>query len=149
MQARRFSKNSGLLRVLRENAWFIKCSENRIANAANAIAPEHLQIMTTSSKKMAEKIHTAGAIFFGNFSPTVLGDFVAGPSHTLPTGGAGRSFSGLRVHDFLRRTSLVEYSVASIKTARKSVVAFSTVEELPAHGFSLQTRFRGNQAIAR
>jgi histidinol dehydrogenase len=78
-----FLNNSGLTHVLKENTWFIKCRENRLAGAANTIAPEHLQIMTRSPRKIAEKIHTAGAIFFGNFSPTVLGDFVAGPSHTL------------------------------------------------------------------
>lgn len=144
-QAHRFKENPGLTHVLNENIWFIHCGENRQAEAANALAPEHLQIMTHSPQKLAKKIHTAGAIFFGNFSPTVLGDFVAGPSHTLPTGGAGRSFSGLRVHDFLRRTSLVEYSPESIKMAKQAVAAFSTVEELPAHGFSLQARFHATQ----
>jgi histidinol dehydrogenase len=66
-------------------------------------------------------ITTAGAIFLGNWSPTVLGDYVAGPSHVLPTSGAGASFAGLTVDQFQRRTSVVEYSRAALKKARKAV----------------------------
>ena len=71
------------------------------------------------------KILTAGAIFLGGFSPTVLGDYVAGPSHTLPTGGAGASFAGLTVDQFQRRTSVVEYNRVSLKKALSAVKTFS------------------------
>jgi len=70
----------------------------------------------------------------------VLGDFTAGPSHTLPTGGTGRFFSGLRVADFLRRTSLVRYDAASLRKAASVVDAFARMERLDAHGRSLTVR---------
>jgi histidinol dehydrogenase len=76
----------------------------------------------------------------GNFTPTALGDFVAGPSHVLPTGRAGRFFSGLRVADFLRRTSLIHYERASLKKAEPTVAAFAAMEKLDAHGRSVRIR---------
>ena len=85
-------------------------------------------------------IVTAGAIFLGPWSPTVLGDYVAGPSHTLPTGGAGRSFAGLTVDQFQRRPSLVEYNRASLKRARSAVRTFASLEGLNAHGKSIDVR---------
>jgi histidinol dehydrogenase len=90
--------------------------------------------------KLSEAITTAGAILIGHHTPTVLGDFTAGPSHTLPTGGTGRFFSGLRVPDFLRRTSLVRYDEASLKKAASVVDAFAKMESLDAHGKSLKAR---------
>jgi histidinol dehydrogenase len=83
---------------------------------------------------------TAGAIFLGNYSPTVLGDYVAGPSHTLPTGGAGASFAGLTVDQFQRRTSVVEYDRMSLQRALKGVKTFSAIEGLTAHGRSAECR---------
>src|SRR5437016_13990319 len=87
------------------------------------------------------RIRTAGAIFLGPWSPTVLGDYVAGPSHTLPTGGAGASFAGLMVDQFQRRTSLVEYSRASLRKAIPAVKEFAQIEGLDAPGLSAETRF--------
>jgi histidinol dehydrogenase len=112
------------------------------AEAANLVAPEHLELMVAPAKlkALSARITTAGAILLGHHTPTVLGDFTAGPSHTLPTGGTGRFFSGLRVADFLRRTSLVEYAPASLKKAACVVDAFSRMESLDAHGRSLQVR---------
>jgi histidinol dehydrogenase len=109
---------------------------------ANMLAPEHCEIFTRGARKVSEKIRTAGAIFLGPWSPTVLGDYVAGPSHTLPTGGAGKSFAGLTVDQFQRRTSLVEYSRASLKKALRAVTKFSEMEGLQAHGRSAESRFR-------
>jgi histidinol dehydrogenase len=110
------------------------------AEVANRIAPEHLQIMARNAKALASKITTAGAIFLGPCSPTVLGDYVAGPSHTLPTGGAGRAFSGLRVQDFRRRTSIVEYNAASLKKAVHNLEAIANAEGLEAHARSARIR---------
>jgi histidinol dehydrogenase len=84
---------------------------------------------------------TAGAIFLGPWSPTVLGDYVAGPSHTLPTGGAGTSFGGLTVDQFQRRTSMVEYRHGALKKALPAVGRFSELEGLSAHGKSAKARF--------
>jgi histidinol dehydrogenase len=96
-----------------KNAWLIQVPNlEQGIELANSIAPEHCEVITRGARKVAEKILTAGAIFIGPWSPTVLGDYVAGPSHTLPTGGAGRSFAGLTVDQFQRRTSVVEYNRA-------------------------------------
>src|SRR5437016_8255786 len=86
------------------------------------------------------RIRTAGAIFVGPWSPTVLGDYVAGPSHTLPTGGAGAAFGGLTVDQFQRRTSVVEYTRAALKKALPAVRKFAETEGLGAHGRSAEIR---------
>ncbi len=110
------------------------------AEIANRIAPEHLQIMTRNPKALLGKITTAGAVFLGPSSPTALGDYVAGPSHTLPTGGAGKAFSGLRIQDFRRRTSVVEYTPASLKKALHALEAIANAEGLEAHARSVRMR---------
>ena len=106
----------------------------------NQLAPEHCEVMTRNPRKVSQGILTAGAIFIGNFSPTVLGDYVAGPSHTLPTGGSGASFAGLTVDQFQRRTSVVEYSRAALKKALPAVKKFAELEGLDAHGKSAEVR---------
>ena len=128
-------------RALDANGWLIqtKTLDDAIA-LANDLAPEHCEVMTRNPRKVSEKILTAGAIFLGPFSPTVLGDYVAGPSHTLPTGGAGASFAGLTVDQFQRRTSIVEYDRASLKKALPAVKKFAELEGLDAHGQSAEVR---------
>jgi histidinol dehydrogenase len=124
-----------------ENAWLIQVkSLEQAIEITNALAPEHCEILARSARKLSEKILTAGAIFLGPWSPTVLGDYVAGPSHTLPTGGAGRSFAGLTVDQFQRRTSIVEYNRASLKRALPAVKKFAELEGLDAHGRSAECR---------
>ena len=125
-----------------ENTWLIqvKSLEDGVA-LTNRLAPEHCEIMTRQPRKLAERILTAGAIFLGPWSPTVLGDYVAGPSHTLPTGGAGLSFAGLTVDQFQRRTSVVEYNRSSLKKALTAIQKFAEVEGLGAHGKSAEARF--------
>ncbi len=110
---------------------------------ANYVAPEHLELQVSGPVRAAcvSRITTAGSMLMGDFTPTVLGDFVAGPSHVLPTGRSGRFSSGLRVSDFYRKTSLVEYSAASLKKALPTVDEFSRMEELDAHGRSAAIRF--------
>jgi histidinol dehydrogenase len=112
------------------------------AEVANYVAPEHLELMTEepAAKKLTAAITTAGAIMIGNHTPTALGDFTAGPSHVLPTGRAGRFFSGLRVADFLRRTSIIRYDRASVKKGEPVVAAFAAMERLDAHGRSVRIR---------
>ena len=112
-----------------ENAWLIQVkSLDEAVRLANSLAPEHCEIFTRGARKLSERIRTAGAIFIGAWSPTVLGDYVAGPSHTLPTGGAGKSFAGLTVDQFQRRTSLVEYNRASLERALPVVKEFASLE---------------------
>ncbi len=129
-------------RVLERNVWLIQVAS--VADAvtlANQLAPEHCEVITRDARRVSGGIVTAGAIFLGNWSPTVLGDYVAGPSHVLPTDGAGASFAGLTVDQFQRRTSVVEYHRASLKKALKTVKKFAELEGLGAHGKSAAMRF--------
>jgi len=128
-------------RALKNNSWLIlvKTLEDAIT-LANQLAPEHCEVMTRNPRRVSTRILTAGAIFLGNWSPTVLGDYVAGPSHTLPTGGAGASFAGLTVDQFQRRTSVVEYSRVALKKALSAVKEFARLEGLDAHGKSAEIR---------
>ena len=140
-QLPRQARRELIRRVLDENTWLIQVAT--LADAvvlANRLAPEHCEVMTRNPRKLSEKILTAGAIFLGPWSPTVLGDYVAGPSHTLPTGGAGASFAGLTVDQFQRRTSVVEYTRASLKRALPAVKKFAELEGLGAHGKSAEIR---------
>ncbi|MFN3410453.1 MAG: histidinol dehydrogenase, partial [Limisphaerales bacterium] len=127
--------------VLERNSWAIQTRtlEDAIA-LTNELAPEHLEIMTRQPRRVADRITTAGAIFLGPWTPTVLGDYVAGPSHTLPTGGAGASFPGLTADMFQRRTSVVEYSRAALKKSLPAVRTFAAMEGLDGHGRSAEIR---------
>ncbi len=107
---------------------------------ANQLAPEHCEVMARRARPIAARILTAGAILIGPWSPTVLGDYVAGPSHTLPTGGAGVSFSGLTADQFQRRTSLVEYDRAALAKSLEAVRVFADLEGLQAHAKSAEVR---------
>jgi histidinol dehydrogenase len=89
---------------------------------------------------LAPKLLTSGAIFLGGWSPVAVGDFLAGPSHELPTGGAGKSFAGLTADQFQRRTSLVELDRRSLAKSVAAVEAFARVEGLDAHGRSARIR---------
>jgi len=128
---------------LDHNGWLIhvKTLDDAI-RLANELAPEHCEVMLRNARKVSERIHTAGAIFLGAYSPTVLGDYVAGPSHVLPTGSAGASFAGLTVDQFQRRTSVVEYNRAALKRALSAVRKFAEIEGLSAHGRSAETRLQ-------
>jgi histidinol dehydrogenase len=107
---------------------------------SNAFCPEHLSLITADEKRWLPQIRTAGAIYLGNDSPVAVGDFLAGPSHTLPTGGAGRSFSGLRADQFQRRTSIVRLDKKSVRASLSVVEEFARIEGLDAHGRSTAIR---------
>jgi histidinol dehydrogenase len=129
-------------RVLGENtACVLVKNLDDAAKFANQFAPEHCEIMAKNAAKLAAKIKTAGAIFIGPWSPTVAGDYLAGPSHTLPTGGAGKSFAGLTVDQFQRRTSIVELSRDSLRKSLPALEEFAEVEGLDAHAASARVRF--------
>jgi histidinol dehydrogenase len=136
-QLPKLARRDFIQRVLDHNAWLIhvKTMADGVA-LTNQLAPEHCEVLARNPRKLSEGILTAGAIFLGAWSPTVLGDYVAGPSHTLPTGGAGASFAGLTVDQFQRRTSVVEYNRAALKKALPSVKKFAEIEGLGAHGKS-------------
>ncbi|MSU31186.1 MAG: histidinol dehydrogenase [Pedosphaera sp.] len=129
-------------RALDANGWLIQVPDMETGVAlANRLAPEHCELMIRDARKWAAQIRTAGALFLGNSSPTVLGDYVAGPSHTLPTGGGGASFAGLTVDQFQRRTSVIEYGRPALKKALGAVRCFAGLEGLDAHGRSADIRF--------
>jgi histidinol dehydrogenase len=107
---------------------------------ANAYASEHVSLQVAKPKALAPRLTTSGAIFLGGYSPVAVGDFLAGPSHELPTGGAGKSFAGLTADQFQRRTSLVELNRASLAKSTPLVEAFARVEGLDAHGRSARIR---------
>jgi histidinol dehydrogenase len=140
-QSPRLARREFIQRALQNNSWLIQVKSHADGVAlANRLAPEHCEVMTRNPRKVSEGILTAGAIFLGPWSPTVLGDYVAGPSHTLPTGGGGSSFAGLTVDQFQRRTSVVEYNRAALKKALKTVQKFAEIEGLGAHGKSAEIR---------
>lgn len=109
-------------------------------DAANTLAPEHLQIMTHNPRTLLSGIKHAGAIFLGAYTPVALGDYIAGPSHVLPTGGTARFSSGLSVNDFLKRCSVITYSKSALKTVYNDLAEISRAEGLDAHTWSAKIR---------
>ncbi|HCE05319.1 MAG TPA: histidinol dehydrogenase, partial [Verrucomicrobiales bacterium] len=135
------SRADYIRKVLKHNGWLIQVKSRAEGIAlANRLAPEHCEVMIKDPRSAAKEIVTAGALFLGNTSPTVTGDYVAGPSHTLPTGGAGASFPGLTVDMFQRRTSVVEYTPAALRKSIEAIEQFAGVEGLDAHGRSASIR---------
>ena len=108
----------------------------------NNLAPEHLEIQIKSPKKVLKKIRNAGAIFIGPYSPTAVGDYVAGPSHVLPTGGTARFFSGLGVRDFVKSSHIINYTKKGLEKARTSLEKLAEMEGLPKHLESVKARFK-------
>ena len=141
-QLTRLNRQAQLGPVLEKDA-FLCLVENldQAVAIANDFAPEHLSLCTAHPDALAARVHTAGAIFLGGWSPVAGGDFLAGPSHTLPTGGAGKSFSGLTVDQFQRRTSLIRFDENSLRHSVATIQAFSDLEGLDAHGRSAAIRF--------
>jgi histidinol dehydrogenase len=142
-QVSRLSRSEKTRRVLDSGFLAIKVSSlEKAAAVANCVAPEHLELLVRGGAvaKLVKAVTTAGAIMIGNSTPTALGDFAAGPSHVLPTGGAARYSSGLRVADFLRRTSILRYDGKSVRRAEPTVAALSAMEKLDAHGHSAAIR---------
>ncbi|HAM39343.1 MAG TPA: histidinol dehydrogenase [Elusimicrobia bacterium] len=119
----------------------------RVINAANEISPEHLEIMTKNPLNIARKIKNAGAIFIGNYSTVVLGDYFAGPSHVLPTGKTARFSSGLSVYDFFKTTSVIQYRNSAFSKSADSIIELANTEGLYKHAESIKIRIR-RQRIA-
>jgi len=107
---------------------------------ANSIAPEHLEVMTENPDDLLEGLRHAGAIFLGHYSPEPLGDYSAGPNHTLPTGGTARFSSPLGVYDFIKRTSLIRFTKEGFKSLASQVQTIADAEGLDAHANSIRIR---------
>ena len=140
-QSKQLSRQFQVKEVLKKgtNLVLVK-SINEGVRLANEFAPEHLSLVVKNPNKIIPKITTSGAIFVGPYSAVAIGDFLAGPSHTLPTGGAGKSFSGLTADMFQRRTSVIDVSKNALKKSSKAVDVFSRIEGLDAHGKSVSIR---------
>lgn len=112
---------------------------------SNAFAPEHLELMVSGARKYLPKVTAAGAVFVGQWTPESAGDFAAGPSHVLPTGGAASKFSGLTVEDFRRRTSVIEYARKDLSDAYPVIKTFGDIEGLDAHTRCATLRVNGKR----
>src|SRR5262249_59922293 len=107
---------------------------------ADAFAPEHLELMVADPLAAAARVRTAGAVFLGASTPEAAGDYLAGPNHVLPTGGAARWGSPLGVWDFVKRTSLLRYSPEALRDQAADIVRLTNVEGLQAHGRAVAAR---------
>ncbi len=107
---------------------------------ADAYAPEHLQVETAEPEDLAGRIASAGAVFLGHWTPESFGDYVAGPSHVLPTGGTARAFSGLSVYDFQRRAAWMRYEPAGLRNEAAATVRIAEAEGLAAHALAVKVR---------
>jgi histidinol dehydrogenase len=116
--------------------------EDEACRITDAIAPEHLHIAIDDAQRLVPKIKNAGATFLGNYSPVALGDYAAGPSHVLPTGGTARWASGLSANHFLRSSSVIEYSKDALAVVAPDVIRMAEVEGLTAHRESVAIRHR-------
>ncbi|MCA9038857.1 MAG: histidinol dehydrogenase [Planctomycetaceae bacterium] len=116
--------------------------ENEAAELTDLLAPEHLHISMSEPEGMLAKIQNAGAIFMGHYTPVALGDYVAGPSHVLPTGGTARFANGLCSNDFLKRSSVIYYNAAALKLHADDVRDMAAKEGLTAHSASVDIRLK-------
>jgi len=139
----KLSKRPAELAKALKNTKLILVEEMEAAiRIANEYASEHVAIATEAPGEIALQLRTSGAIFLGGISPVVGGDFLAGPSHELPTGGAGRSFAGLTADQFQRRTSIVMFDEDSLRASLPHIETFSAIEGLDAHGRSASIRLK-------
>jgi histidinol dehydrogenase len=107
---------------------------------ANRIAPEHLELQINDALEVVGKIRNAGAIFVGNYTPEAVGDYIAGPNHVLPTAGTARFASALSVDNFIKKTSLIQYTQKAFQREAPDIIRLAEVEELGAHAGSIKVR---------
>ena len=117
-------------------------SEKEMIDLANAIAPEHVELIVKQPRKLARQIRNAGAMFLGPYSAPPLGDYLAGPNHVLPTGGSARFFSPLGTYDFLKRTSVIQAEKRALRSLAPQLTELARLEGLDDHARSVEARFR-------
>ena len=130
-----------------ENYGYILVADNMedAIAAVNAVASEHLEIMTRAPFQIMPRIRNAGAIFLGSYSSEPLGDYFAGPNHVLPTNGTARFFSPLSVDDFVKKSSIIAYTKEELQAASDDVIRFARQEGLTAHAASIAIRQETNR----
>ncbi len=141
-QAKLSKRPAELAKALKNTKLILVEDMETAIRIANQYASEHVAIATEAPGEIALQLRTSGAIFLGGFSPVAGGDFLAGPSHELPTGGAGRSFAGLTADQFQRRTSVVMFDEPSLRASLLHIETFSAIEGLDAHGRSASIRLK-------
>ena len=130
-----------ITKSFKSRGMFIKANNNsEIADIVNKISPEHLEIMIKNNKSLLKMINNAGAIFLGQYSPEVFGDYCAGPNHVLPTSGSAKFSSPLGVYDFQKRSSIINISKKTAKELSKISVSLALAEGLQAHALSAKLR---------
>jgi histidinol dehydrogenase len=142
-QAAQLSRGDTVRAALKNGVHLIEVKDlDQAVSVASRYGAEHLEILCRRPESLAERITAAGAIFLGPWTPEAVGDFVAGPSHVLPTGGTARFFSGLTVEQFFRRMSVVKYERAALSAELSAIARFADLEGLDAHGRSAAIRLR-------
>jgi histidinol dehydrogenase len=135
------SRIEAVKKVMENGIFLIEVEDmDSAAEIATKYAPEHLEIICKQPGSIAKKVKAAGAIFLGEWTPECVGDFVAGPSHVLPTGGSAKFFSGLTAEHFFRRMSIINYQKKALVREDKFIEAFGTMEGLQAHRKSSEFR---------
>ena len=124
--------NNGYVLVVKDRAGLV--------TVANDLAAEHVAVHTTEPRQLADRILRAGAIFVGSMTPEAAGDYLAGPSHVLPTGGAARYGAPLGVYDFVSRTSIIDYETNALIEQGPKITAFARAEGLEAHARAVEAR---------
>lgn len=143
-QSKRLERKDIVLESIRNNsAIYIGDTITECIDLLNDCAPEHAEIMTKDADFYSDFITQAGAVFVGSYTPESVGDYFAGPNHTLPTAGTARFFSPLGIYDFMKKSSVIEYSKEALKKVYKDVAYFARQEELEAHARALDIRFEG------
>ncbi|WP_040286114.1 histidinol dehydrogenase [Sporosarcina koreensis] len=128
-------------RAIAEHGWIaVLSAEDDAIRLINRLAPEHLEIMTAEPEKRLEDIRNAGAIFIGPYSPEALGDYMAGPNHTLPTNGTAKFSSPLGVYDFTKRTSIIRYEEQALRSVADEIITLARTEQLGGHAGSIAIR---------
>jgi histidinol dehydrogenase len=125
-----------------QGAIFVVDSDDELADLVNQLAPEHAELAVRDARGLGARIKTAGALFLGAHTPEPVGDYIAGPSHVLPTGGSARFAGPLCVADFVKRTSIIEYDAAALAAQSDDITALTAVEGLDAHGRAVTIRTR-------
>jgi histidinol dehydrogenase len=125
-------RDNGLCLVVRDR--------DALVAIANRLAAEHVSVQTAAPRELAARVTRAGALFVGALTPEAAGDYMAGPSHVLPTGGAARFGAPLGVYDFVSRSSVIEYGAAALVAQGPSIAAFARAEGLEAHARAVEVR---------
>jgi len=140
-QVKELSRKDIITEALENHGAFVLTKNmHEACEVANRIAPEHLELMVESPFDLISKIHNAGAIFLGKYTPEPVGDYYAGPNHILPTGGTARFYSPVSVDTFMKASSIIYYSKKGIEEDADNIIKLATIEGLTAHANSIKVR---------